>query len=215
MLQFLDIGLWDSVVWYHTLPKLPFPNILCKIKSSIFNFICKDGLSTFSSGSGWWHVFSISSKGDSQEIPCGSENGNQWLKGNKKQWRVILATWRTYFLFHSSILGYICNNAERGSCCAWWYLWPVSLALGHGLGLFIYLTDWGKFQVEKQSNQQRPVQYMQHKWALSVIVKSWTNRDLNQIRGKIILNCLFGSQAQWHQFLRFTRGGKRKWIADC
>lgn len=96
-LWFLDVGLWDSVV-YHTLPKLPFPNILCKIKSSIFNFICRDGLSTFGSGSGWWHIFSISSKGDSQEIPWGSENGNQWLKGNKEQWRVILATWRTHIL---------------------------------------------------------------------------------------------------------------------
>ena len=59
----------ESYIQYHTLPKLPFPNILCKVKSSIFSFICREVLSLFGSGSGRWHTFSISSKGDSQEIP--------------------------------------------------------------------------------------------------------------------------------------------------
>lgn len=75
-------GSWatEFYIQYHTLPKLPFPNILCKVKSSIFNFIRRDGLSTLSSGSGRWPTFSISSKGDSQEIPWGSENGKSVVK---------------------------------------------------------------------------------------------------------------------------------------
>ena len=59
----------ESYIQYHTLPKLPFPSILCKVKSSIFSFTRRELLSLFGSGSGRSHAFSISSKGDSQEIP--------------------------------------------------------------------------------------------------------------------------------------------------
>ena len=59
----------ESYIQYRTLPKLPFPSILCNVKSSIFSFIRREPFSLFGSGSGRWHTFSISSKGDSQEIP--------------------------------------------------------------------------------------------------------------------------------------------------
>lgn len=71
----------------HTLPKLPFPNILCKTKSSIFNFMRRDDLSAFSSGSGRQPVSPVSPRGHSQEMPCGSGNGDHGQKGTGSRGR--------------------------------------------------------------------------------------------------------------------------------
>lgn len=54
------------------MPKLPFPNILCRMKSSIFSFSCSEVLRMLTSGSGGPADLFDPSKGESQEMPWGS-----------------------------------------------------------------------------------------------------------------------------------------------
>ena len=78
------------------------------------------------------------------------------------------------------------------------HLLPGSLASG-GRTVSLYATDWEKRQVKKHSNQQKTI----YATGMSTFynAESRTNRDFNQIGGKMILRCLRGLQAQWRQFL--------------
>lgn len=166
----------------------------------------------FGSGSGRWYIFSIPSKGDSQEIPWGSENSKPVVKSKQGAIKDHFSYSENAFSSTSHSEAPSTELGGRSPAVQRQHLLPMSLAFAAQTASLMNSTDWEKFHFKEHSNQQESIRAKQ----MSTLnnVKSWANRDCNQIWGKMMLSYLHGSQAQGHQFLWLPMWGIRKWKSD-